>query len=62
MDIIKKNLDIYASFDSIDYNLYHFSKYCNSYLLNTKEKYEVFTHIRDFIEKNGKPNHLVTDN
>ena len=40
----------------------HFSKYCNSYLLNTKEKYEVFTHIRDFIEKNGKPNYLVTDN
>ena len=40
----------------------HFSKYCNSYLLNTKEKYEVFTHIREFIEKNGKPNYLVTDN
>ena len=30
--------------------------------MNTKEKYEVFTHIRDFIEKNGKPNYLVTDN
>ncbi len=40
----------------------HFSKFCNSYLLNTKEKYEIFTHIRDFIENYGKPNYLVTDN
>ena len=40
----------------------HFSKFCNSYLLNTKEKYEIFTHIKDFIENYGKPNYLVTDN
>ena len=40
----------------------HFSKFCNSYLLNTKEKYEIFTHIREFIENYGKPNYLVTDN
>ena len=40
----------------------HFSKFSISYLLNTKEKYEVFTHIRDFIEKNGKLNYLVTHN
>jgi len=29
----------------------HFSKFCNSYLLNTKEKYEIFVHIREFIDK-----------
>jgi len=40
----------------------HFSKFSNSYLLNTKEKYEIFVHIREFIDKYGKPNYLVTDN
>ena len=40
----------------------HFSKFCNSYLLNTKEKYEIFTHIKDFNENYGKPNYLMTDN
>ena len=40
----------------------HFSKFFNSYLLNTKEKFEIFTHIRDFIDKYGKHNYLVTDN
>ena len=40
----------------------HFSKFCNSYLLNTKEKFEIFPHIRDFIDKYDKPNYLVTDN
>ena len=32
------------------------------YLINTKEKYEIFVHIREFIDKYGKPNYLVTGN
>ena len=57
-EYLKGNFNYLYVLDIID----HFSKQCNSYLLNTKEKYEVFTHIRDFIEKYGKSNYLVTDN
>ena len=37
-------------------------KFCNSYLLNTKEKYEIYALIRKFIDKYGKSNYLITDN
>ena len=40
----------------------HFSKFYNSYLLNTNEKFEIFTYIRNFIELYGKPKYLVTNN
>ncbi len=40
----------------------HFNKFCNFYLLNTKEKFEIFAHIRNFIELYGKTKYLVADN
>ena len=40
----------------------HFSKFTQSYLLNTKESLEVFSKIRNFIETFGESKYLVTDN
>ena len=40
----------------------HFSKFCQSYLLNTKESLEVFCKIRLFIENYGIPKYLISDN
>lgn len=40
----------------------HFSKFTQSYLLNTKESLEVFSKIRIFIETFGESKYLVTDN
>lgn len=40
----------------------HFSKFTQSYLLNTKESLEVFSKIRNFIETFGPSKYLVTDN
>ena len=57
-DYLKGHSNYSYVLDIID----HFSKFCNSYLLNTKEKFEIFTHIRNFIELYGKPKYLVTDN
>ena len=40
----------------------HFTKFSQSYLLNTKETLEVFCKIREFIEFYGIPKYLISDN
>ena len=40
----------------------HFSKFTQSYLLNTKESLEVVSKIRNFIETFEPSKYLVTDN
>ena len=40
----------------------HFSKFCQAFLLQSKNGLEVFSKIKYFIEQYGTPNYLVTDN
>jgi len=40
----------------------HFSKFCNAFLLMSKESLEVFSKIKYFIENYGAPKYLVTNN
>ena len=40
----------------------HFSKFCQSYLLSTKESLEVYSKIHIFIETYGQPKYLISDN
>ena len=40
----------------------NFSKFCQSYPLNTKESLEIYSKIKSFIEIDGKPNYLIKDN
>ena len=40
----------------------HFSKYTNSFLLNSKESYEIYPLIKNFMINNGFPKYLITDN
>ena len=39
----------------------HFSKYTESNLFNTKESYEIFPIIKNFIKIHGAPKYLITD-
>ena len=40
----------------------HFSKFCQAFLLQSKNSLEIFSKIEYFIEHYGTPNYLVTDN
>ena len=40
----------------------HFSKYTNSFLLNTKNAYEIYPLIKNFMNTYGYPKYLITDN
>ena len=40
----------------------HFSKYTNSFLLNSKEASEIFPLIKNFMLNNGFPKYLITEN
>lgn len=40
----------------------HFSKYTQSYLLNSKESLEIFPKIKNFIQTYGVPKYLISDN
>ena len=40
----------------------HFSKYTETYLLNTKESMEIFPYFKNFIKIHGIPKYFFTDN
>lgn len=40
----------------------HFSKYTEFYLLNTKESFEIFTFIKNFIKTHDFPKYLISGN
>lgn len=40
----------------------HFSKICQSYILNNKKAYNILNCIEDFIKRFGKPKSIGSDN
>ena len=40
----------------------HFMKFTNSFLLNTKEKYEIYPLIKNFMISYGYPKYLIKNN
>jgi hypothetical protein len=52
----------HASYKYVIDIINHFSKYTESNLLNTKESYEIFPKIKNFIKIHDAPKYLITDN
>ena len=57
-ELISKNSNYKYVLDIIE----HYSKFTNSFLLNTKESQEIFPIIKNFFKINGFPKYLITDN
>ena len=57
-ELNSSNTNYAYALDIID----HFSKYNESYLLNTKESLEIFPYFKNFIKRHGIPKYIITYN